>query len=103
MSDIDRIVLTSDPEQKARLQRKLKEYDGRLEFQAPEVDLHATYKQRILKELLEKGSVDAAVVAARLESEIGVSDGRAFSEALHIIAGYNANDLSKIRGGTGLG
>ncbi len=97
-----RLDLTSDAEQKAKLQRKLKEYDERLAFQAPEVDPHQTYKQRVLKELLEKGFVVVEELRERLDAHFGWAFARSFDDAVNIIASYNANDLSKIRGGTGL-
>jgi len=101
MSTPDKISLTDDTEQQAKLRRKLAEYNSRLQFQAPEVDAHATYKQRVLAELLEQGSVDVCDLRSREQGNSWFHEG-SFDDAVKIIAAYNANDLRKVRGGSGL-
>ena len=55
---VDRVVLTTDEEIVAKLQRKLEEYEGRKDaFHAPETDQHAWAKRTVLKELLRDGEV----------------------------------------------
>ena len=101
MSTPDTISLTDDIEQQAKLRRKLEEYDARLQFQAPEVDPHATYKQRVLAELLEDGSVDVCDLRSR-EQECSWYHAPSFDDAVNLIAAYNANDLRRVYGGSGL-
>ncbi len=98
----DRIVLTADADQKAKLQRKLAEYETRVAFTPPEADPHSHYKLCVLKELLEKGFVNVGEFRNLLAEQFGWSFERSYYDAVSIIAGYNANDLSHISGGTGL-
>ena len=96
------LVLTRDPEQLAKLQRKLKDYEARYGYIAPEVDPAGTYRYRLLKELLEKKLVDPAEFEEHYLT-LDWHDQSAFTEAVAIIKSYNSGDLSKIRVGTGTG
>jgi len=95
------IVLTADAVLVAKLRRKLAEYDRRLAFKAPEIDPHATYKRWALKQLLERGCLHVDAMCAYCVS-LGWFDTSAFEDAVRIIDAYNADDLSSVRGGTGL-
>lgn len=97
-----RIVLTTDPDHLAKLRRKHEEYVERYTFRAPEVHPLSTYKLRLLGELLENGVIDVADRKA-LASKDAFYREASFDTAVVIIASYNANDLSRISGGTGIG
>lgn len=94
-------VLTNDAELRTKLMRKLKEYETRLRYQAPEIDSHATYKRDILKHLLETGEVIAEALMAKAQKRDWFSES-SFREALDIISAYNSDNVERLRGGTGL-
>ncbi len=95
------ITLAADPDLRAKLARKLAEYKTRMQYRAPETDPHQTYKLRVLRCLLEQGSVNVAEIQAELQ-RFGWYDEYAFRDAVSIIDAYNSNDTSRLRGGTGL-
>ncbi len=95
------VVLTADTDRRAKLERKLKEYAGRLAFRAPETDPHGWYKMHLLECLLQKGDIDVPAMIAEFRV-IGWYDEFAFADALGVIAAYNSGDLSSVTGGTGL-
>jgi len=95
------IVLTSDSDLLAKLERKLEEYERRIAFRAPESDPHATYKRDILKHLVEFGTadLDSMMQAAR---NVSWFHEMAFRDAFQIVRAYNANAMQNLFGGTGL-
>ena len=102
MPQIVHIVLTKDPVQQDKLRRKLAEYEGRLSGKEPQVDPDATYKFRILRELLEKGSIDVAAFAVTISEEFGWHHRSVFNNAAAVIAAYNENALDSLLRSSGL-
>lgn len=102
MNIIERLELTIDTDQRAKLARKLEEYAQRLALHhAPRVDLATVYKHGLLMELLEKGVVDIAEFRSR-EQNTGMFNAHHFDQAVQIIWAYNSNDTALLSGGTGL-
>jgi hypothetical protein len=99
--NIERIELTSDVEVLEKLRRKQAEYKERYFFQAPEVYPLSTYKMTLLNELLEHGMIDVNERRERASKDDYYHAG-SFDTAAKIIAAYNANELTMLRGGTGL-
>ena len=102
MTQIVHIALTKDADQQGNLRRKLAEYEGRLSGKEPQVDPDATYKFRILRELLDKGSIDVAAFAVTISEELGWHDRRLFNNAAAVIAAYNDNALDSLHRSSGL-
>lgn len=90
---VQHITLTTNPEQRAKLERKLAEYKAR-DYRGLLSDL----KFLVLKTLLEKGSVDLNEL---YHPERSLSR-RTYEEAFGIIDAYNTGDLIGVHGGTGL-
>lgn len=96
------ILLSSDAELQAKLRRKLAEYGTRLAGKTPDADPDTTYKFRVLRELLEKGSVDVLALAVTLSEELGWHNRWLFNNAAKVVAAYNADDTSLLVGSSGL-
>lgn len=97
----DVLFLTTDPDRKAKLERKLKEYKGRYFYQAPWICPLDTYKLSLLDRLLKRQALDA-YEAEREFAKNSWHQPDAFHEAIAIINAYNTGDLGSLRGGTGL-
>lgn len=98
----DVLILTSDPVQLAKLQRKLKDYEQRYAYLPPEVEPAGTYRYRLLEKLLKERLVDLAEFESYYKQFIWHRPVM-FREAVDIIRSYNTGDLSKILAGTGTG
>lgn len=94
-------VITTDAGLRTQLVRKLEEYEIRLQYQAPEVDSHATYKRDILKHLLKTGEVIAEALKVKAQKLNWFSES-SFREALGVISAYNSGNVERLHGGTGL-
>ncbi|HTK04970.1 MAG TPA: hypothetical protein VL500_05260 [Candidatus Eisenbacteria bacterium] len=98
----ERIELSTDPDQQAKLRRKLEEYAQRMTLQhGPSTMLDLTLKHRLLSALLKDGSVDIIAFQAQMESENHFRS-EVFSNAVMVIAAYNDDTVIALRGGTGL-
>ncbi len=107
------MILNEDME--GALRAKLREYKLRLAreeetalYQAPEVrggidfDIRDTKAKIAVVEALLSGEVNRDELTQRLEKEIKGFNEKEFKNAWSVIGAYNKNDLSKIRGGSGL-
>jgi hypothetical protein len=95
------LTLTTDPEQRAKLVRKLEEYKKRYMFRAPDADTDGFYKLTMLGELVENGIIDFEAK----EQEFARHEWHRpheFQSVVKIIKSYNSGDQSGIYGGTGL-
>lgn len=95
------LVITSDPEQLGKLQRKLADYQRRYGRQAPEAEPGATYRYYLLGQLLEKKIVDVDQIRDEFMKQEWFQYA-AFQEAVAIITAYNTGNLGMIKGGSGL-
>lgn len=95
------IALTTDPELKAKLERKLAEYKTRMMYRAPETDPHGWYKMRVLGRLLSQGAVNVPELKAEVQVHSWY-DEYAFADAVSVIAAYNNGNIGAVYGGTGL-
>jgi len=96
-----RLVLTANPDLRAKLERKLKEYFDRMMFRAPETDPHGWYKLRALECLLTKGELVVAELQAEVQRLSWYYE-YYFLDAIAVVNAYNDDRLDAIRGGTGL-
>ncbi|MBI4457715.1 hypothetical protein HY633_02005 [Candidatus Uhrbacteria bacterium] len=98
-----KIIITADPELRAKLERKMEEYKHRWSFpyRAPEVTPYSTYRCEALSELLEKGSCDVDALRARY-SGTDWFHAPEFEDSVDVIMKYNAGLAHEVRGGTGL-
>jgi hypothetical protein len=97
----EKISLTDDPVQRAKLQRKREEYQARIEAKLPHVNYDALVKERVLAELLDQGSVDVADLRSRLPVPCPDFD-RLYANAVAVVAAYNADETVALTGGTRL-
>jgi hypothetical protein len=95
------IVLTTDPDLKAKLKRKLAEYKTRMQYRAPETDPHGWYKLNVLARLLTEGMVNVPALQAEFRHHSWY-DEYAFADAVSVINAYNSGNNSAVYGGTGL-
>ncbi len=98
-----RIVLSKDTGLQMSLQKMSNEYDKRLAYQAPEENPFETYKNDILRALLENESVDEEEIV-RKEQKRGPDwfNEDAFHEAFEAISRYNRDSGKGNRGDTRL-
>lgn len=97
----DIIILTENPALVASLRAKLDEYNERYAYTAPECTGSGLYKCRLLSALLNEGWVNVDTMREWAE---GLSFFRPshFDNAVSVIRHYNAGEVDKVRGGTGL-
>ncbi len=107
------MILNAEMEE--ALRAKLREYKARLtreedtaRYQAPEVrgevdfDIRDTKSKIAVVEALLRGEVNRDELVQRLKKEIKGFNEKEFKNAWGVIGAYNKNDLSKVRGGSGL-
>lgn len=99
--DIDRIQLSTDADQQAKLRRKLDEYKARIAAKAPQIDADSACKAFVLTELLEKGSIDPQAIFEKMTKEAPYRS-HVILNAIQVVAAYNANDTSILYKSTGL-
>ncbi|MFH1047452.1 MAG: hypothetical protein V1738_04070 [Patescibacteria group bacterium] len=102
--DEDRTIkLTDSDELRAKLARKLDEYNRRYAYTAPELQPHGHCKQFVLAILLGCGEVRLSGVLDQMSRFCWYSqDPTIATDAFLVIESYNNADYSKLRGGTGL-
>lgn len=98
---ITTLTLTNDPLVRERLRAKLAQYEQRLAGLTPDKDPDSAYKLHLLKELLEKGTVDVLRFLPELQKRFGWHIERYFTNAVFVISGYNGNDVTGLTGGRG--
>ena len=101
MENLMTISLTDDADQVTRLRRKHAEYAKRVDDAGPNPSAGDLYKEMILRKLLDEGGVHVEDLWSEL-AEGPHFDARQFSNAVQVIAAYNANNTAVLMGGTGL-
>ncbi len=117
MTEGPKIVLPEDARLKAKLERKLEEYRGRMskikeegdnKFKHPELLFQingsyrgACYKASILERLLETGEVNTWDISKELATEYGTFDVQRFNNAAGVIDDYCTTGGKNCSGGTG--
>ncbi len=100
------LVLPTNKRRGQQLQRKLKEYEGRLDGRRPELQMSTICKVRVLKLLLQDGKVSTWDLSLQLETEYGNAyfPGalRAFDAACGVIEDYCKTGGKNVSRGTGL-
>ena len=94
-----KIVLPENPERIARLKAKLQEYKERIEKKGGK-DSRLSARVEVLKELLEKGSVDPAEMIAKAGGDVIYQAN--LEDAIEIVQDYVKTGGQNLHGGTGL-
>lgn len=98
---IETITLTTDADQKAKLERKLDEYRKRIAAKGPVVDADLACKEFVLSELLAQGSVTRDGVTDAVGHVPHVTSEH-IDNALAVVSAYNIGEMCLVRGGSGL-
>lgn len=97
------ITLGKDPKLRGKLERKLAEYNTRLESSNPEHVKDAHLKIIVLSLVLEKGSVSVEEIKESVSKEFDSVDNERFDDAVWIINEYcTKGGRGRVKGGTGL-
>lgn len=98
------ISLPNDETRREQVQKKLKEYRGRMQpYRAPELQMENICKIAVLERLLRDGQVNTWDFSRKLAEEYGSGfNSNDFSLACAVIDDYCKTGGANLRGGTGL-